>query len=264
MFLFWLRHVYVRCFTKQETMRYQSSKNLITMQFNPVKAIAGALFLLLINNNVFANDLVSRDFPVRSFNEVELRGLGNIFITQGDRESVRIETDTTTLSTVELENEENKLTISSTIDFKIATKPVMNIYITVVHLQNVQFKDVGAVTSTNELITDTLNFSMTSAGKVSINLQCKQLNVQFAGVGSFVAKGKVSRLVIDAKGVGNVQTKDLIADDADVSFKGVGGVDVYAKEKVTINANGIGKVVYRGHPHYTDIHKAGIGTVKAE
>lgn len=234
------------------------------MQFNPVKTVAGVLFFLLINNNVFAKDLVSRDFPVRSFNEVELRGLGNIFITQGDRESVRIETDTTTMSTVELENEENKLTISSTIDFKNAAKPIMNIYITVVHLQKVQFKDVGAVTSTNELKTDTLNFSMTSAGKVSINLQCKQLNVQFAGVGSFVFKGKTDRLALDAKGVGNVQMSDLIANEAVVSFKGVGNVDVYAQEKITVNASGIGKVVYRGHPRFTDIHKDGIGTVKAE
>jgi hypothetical protein len=234
------------------------------MQFNPVKTVAGVLFFLLINNNVFAKDLVSRDFPVRSFNEVELRGLGNIFITQGDRESVRIETDTTTMSTVELENEENKLTISSTIDFKHAAKPLMNIYITVVHLQKIQFKDVGAVTSANELKTDTLNFSMTSAGKVSINLQSKQLNVQFAGVGSFVVKGTTDRLSLDAKGVGNVQMSDLVANEAVVSFKGVGNVDVYAKEKITVNASGIGKVIYRGHPRFTDIHKDGIGSVKAE
>ncbi len=234
------------------------------MNYYPVKMLACSLLAFFSCYNLSAGSLVSRDFPVRSFTAVELKGVGNIFFAQGDTENVRIETDTTTFSQVELENEGDKLTITSTVDFSRRSRSEMNIYITVNHLKSVRFNDVGAVTCTNELKTDTLDFSMESVGKASIALQCKLLNVHFAGVGKIEAKGKASRLMLDAKGVGNLQLTNLLANEADVRFSGVGNVEVYASEAITVKSSGIGKVIYRGHPRKTDIHKDGVGSVVAQ
>jgi len=234
------------------------------MNYHPVKFFVGVLCAFLACNSLLAGNLVSKDFPVRSFTAIELKGVGNIFLTQGDTESVRIETDTTIFSTVELENEGDKLTISSTVDFSHRDRSEMNIYITVNHLKSVRFNDVGVVTSNNELKTDTLDFLMESVGKASIALQCKLLNVHFAGVGKFEAKGKAIKLMLDAKGVGQVQLSNLLANEADVRFSGVGNVEVYASDAITIKSNGIGKVIYKGHPRKTDIHKEGVGSVLAQ
>jgi hypothetical protein len=234
------------------------------MNYYPVKILACALCAFLCCYNLSAGNLVSRDFPVRSFNAIELKGVGNIFFAQGDTESVRIVTDTTTFSQVELENEGDKLTITSTTDFSRRSRSEMNIYITVNHLKSVQFNDVGAVTCTNELKTDTLDFSMESVGTASISLQCRLLNVYFAGVGKIEAKGKASKLMLDAQGVGHVQFGNLLANEADVRFSGVGNVEVYASKAITIKSNGIGKVIYKGHPGKTDIHKEGVGSVLAQ
>jgi hypothetical protein len=234
------------------------------MNYYPVKIFVCALFACFSCYSLSAGNLVSRDFPVRSFSAIELKGVGNIFLTQGNTESVRIETDTTTFSTVELENEGDKLTITSTVDFSRRNRSDMNIYITLNHLKSVRFNDVGAVTSTNELKTDTLGFSMESIGNASISLQCNLLNVHFSGVGKFEAKGKVAKLILDAKGVGSVRMGNLLADEANVRFSGVGNVEVYASEAITVKSSGIGKVVYKGHPKKTDIHKDGIGSVSAQ
>ncbi|MBP1639513.1 MAG: hypothetical protein H6Q17_1096 [Bacteroidetes bacterium] len=234
------------------------------MNYYPVKILTCALFAFFSCYSLSAASLVSKDFPVRSFNAIELKGVGNIFFTQGDTESVRIETDTTTFSQVELENEGDKLTITSMVDFSRRDRSEMNIYITVNHLKSIRFNDVGAVTCTNELKTDTLDFSMESVGRASIALQCKLLNVHFAGVGLFEAKGKASKLMLDAKGVGRVQLTNLLASEADVRFSGVGNVEVYASDAITIKSSGIGKVIYKGHPGKTDIHKEGVGSVLAQ
>jgi Putative auto-transporter adhesin, head GIN domain len=211
-----------------------------------------------------AGNLVSKDFPVRSFSAIELRGVGNIFLTQGDTESVRIVTDTTTFSTVELENEGNKLTITSTADFSWRKRSEMSIYITVNHLKSVRFTDGGAVTCTNELKTDTLDFSMESMGRASVLLHCKLLNVNYTGVGWFDAKGKTNKLIINATGVGTVQLGDLLSDEADVWLSGVANVEVYASKSIKVKANGLGKVIYKGYPQKIDIQKNIIGSVEAQ
>ena len=91
------------------------------MNYHPIKILVGALCAFLACNSLSAGNLVSKNFPVRAFTAIELKGVGNIFLTQGNTESVRIETDTTTFSQVELENEGDKLTITSTIDFSRET-----------------------------------------------------------------------------------------------------------------------------------------------
>jgi len=70
--------------------------------------------------------------------------------------------------------------------------------------------------------------------------------------------------MLDAKGVGQVQLSNLLANEADVRFSGVGNVEVYASDAITIKSNGIGKVIYKGHPRKTDIHKEGVGSVLAQ
>lgn len=95
------------------------------------------------------------------------------------------------------------------------------------------------------------------------NIQGERLDVDYAGAGSLVINGKVRHLRIEAEGVGEVDTKALIAQEADVSFEGIGAVSIYASEKLTANVEGMGNLTYYGNPRIVNKSVSGIGSVTA-
>jgi len=75
--------------------------------------------------------------------------------------------------------------------------------------------------------------------------------------------GKVKQLNLQAQGVGEVDARKLIAQDANVTFQGIGTVDIYASGKLDAQVNGMGELRYYGHPKTVNKSVSGIGSVKA-
>jgi len=55
----------------------------------------------------------------------------------------------------------------------------------------------------------------------------------------------------------------LIAQDANVSFQGIGSVQVYASGKLEANVSGMGELSYYGRPKTVNKTVSGIGSVQA-
>ena len=108
------------------------------------------------------------------------------------------------------------------------------------------------------------SFDAEGAGLTRLNnVQGDRLDVEYAGAGSLVINGKVRHLHIEAEGVGEVDTKGLIAQEADVSFEGIGSVSIYASEKLTADVEGMGNLTYYGNPKIVNNSGSGIGSVTA-
>lgn len=108
------------------------------------------------------------------------------------------------------------------------------------------------------------SFEAEGAGLARLNnVQGDRLDVEYSGAGSLVINGKVRHLRIDAEGVGEVDTKSLIAQEADVSFEGIGAVSIYASEKLTADVEGMGNLTYYGNPRIVNKSVSGIGSVTA-
>lgn len=108
------------------------------------------------------------------------------------------------------------------------------------------------------------SFEAEGAGLARLNnVQGDRLDVEYAGAGSLVINGKVRQLRIEAEGVGEVDTKALIAQEADVDFEGIGAVSIYASEKLTADVEGMGSLTYYGSPRIVNKSVSGIGSVTA-
>jgi hypothetical protein len=107
-------------------------------------------------------------------------------------------------------------------------------------------------------------FSVKGAGQAIINnVAGERLELRFMGAGRLEANGKVKYLNLSAKGVGEVDTHALKAQRADVNFEGIGGVKVYANERLDANVKGMGSLEYFGKPATVNKSVAGIGSVSA-
>ena len=102
------------------------------------------------------------------------------------------------------------------------------------------------------------------AGVMRLNkLRGERLDVNYRGAGRLAIDGEVRELRLRAQGVGEVDTKDLITREADVSFEGIGSVSVHAKDKLNAKVQGMGNLTYYGNPRIVSKSVSGIGSVVA-
>jgi len=102
------------------------------------------------------------------------------------------------------------------------------------------------------------------AGETVIShVDTDRLDIGYLGAGLLSASGKVKYLRLNAKGVGQVDTKALHAERVDVNFEGVGSVSVYASDLLNAVAKGMGSLDYYGKPKTVNKSVSGIGSVNA-
>jgi hypothetical protein len=87
--------------------------------------------------------------------------------------------------------------------------------------------------------------------------------VNYRGAGRMAINGEVKTFTMKAEGVGEVDAKSLIANDANVTFRGIGDVKVTARNRLDAVVQGMGSVTYYGKPHIVNKSASGIGSVKA-
>jgi len=107
-------------------------------------------------------------------------------------------------------------------------------------------------------------FDAEGAGEIKLNnVRGERLDVNYRGAGSMAISGQVKTFKMTAEGVGEVDSKALVANDVDIRFQGVGDVKVYAKDRLDAKVQGMGSLSYYGNPRVVNKSVAGIGSVTA-
>ena len=107
-------------------------------------------------------------------------------------------------------------------------------------------------------------FHVEGAGSAELNnINGDTIDIGFQGAGRLVARGRVNQLKLNAQGVGDVDTKGLLAQRANVSFEGIGAVKVYASDRLDAAVAGMGSLDYYGNPKVVNKTVEGLGSVKA-
>ncbi len=107
-------------------------------------------------------------------------------------------------------------------------------------------------------------YQQEGAGETTLhNLNGDRVDLSYRGAGRLVAQGKVKLLRLKAQGVGEVDTKALLAENADVNFEGIGAVKIYASGTLNAVVRGMGSLNYYGNPKTLNKSVQGMGEVKA-
>jgi len=107
-------------------------------------------------------------------------------------------------------------------------------------------------------------FKSKGVGDVVIkNVDGDRIDLSYDGVGSMEVSGKTKWLRLKGHGVGAIDTKKLLADNADVEFDGVGGVEIYVSNHLNAVVHGVGSMTYYGNPKSVNKVADGIGSVSS-
>lgn len=214
-----------------------------------------------------SGDVITETQEIGTFTNLELQGLGEVIITQGETPSLNIITDDNLQEYFDATVEGDTLTIGRPVDDVNSEESILPTQITfeltVTTLDNITILGAGSLTADN-YSADALDIDVEGAGEITLmNVDLETLDVAFSGAGRFEASGNVTDLTVDIDGAGEVRAFDLETTTANISLDGAGTAQVNVSDTLTGNVSGIGSITYRGEPTVT-VDQSGPSSVRPE
>lgn len=207
-------------------------------------------------------DVVQEDRPVEPFSSIDVGGVLNVYLEQGDTESVTVEADENLLDLIITENRGSTLVVKlkKGIDIKKAKKK--NVYITLRSIDELEVGGVVNVKSTTPLTAEEFSLDIGGVSNTDLELRCDRLTAKADMVGNLTLRGEVREADIKNGGVGSLKAFDLEVDRLTIKNSGVGSAEVQANEEISIKSSGVGSVRYRGDAVVKELSTSGVGKVK--
>lgn len=198
---------------------------------------------------ISSENIVSKDFSVSEFQNINLEASGNIYLTQDEQQSVRIEADDKVFKLLTVNVENGKLTISLK-RYLILMKPI-KIYISMKEIKDLEISGSGSMVGQSKIDTDTLKLLIEGSGSFDLDLTAKDLDTFIIGSGKLDLNGSVDNHNVKIEGSGNIKAFDLLTKTSDVEISGSGNAEIYASKQLDIGISGSGNVFYKGEATVT-------------
>lgn len=192
--------------------------------------------------------VVTREIPVKSFEELKASGVYELKLLQGDKESVKIEADENLQEYFNVTNSGSTLVIDmdKLRNKSLNGKQTMKVYVTFKNLKELDLKMVGNTASEKLLSFGDLKIQNQSVGNLKLDLTANQLNLENRSVGNVTLSGKANHAVIENDGVGSLRAGDLVVQTIHIENEGVGSAEVNAEKELKVKENWMSKVKNRG------------------
>lgn len=198
------------------------------------------------------------------FNSIEVDGVVNLILIQGDREYAEVEADKNLQPYISLKVSGDKLNISTNEDIDIEKTTKMNVYVTFKDIKSLDLNGVGNARSEGRLDLTSLNIENSGVGNIDIEMNGSTLKAQNNSVGNMIFSGNVNNVDIEHNGVGNIKAFDLTAGILKIESNAVGNAEVKSNDEIYITLNGIGNVSYKGNAVVKQMNVNGMGKVSKE
>jgi len=202
-----------------------------------------------------SGNVITKDVAIQPFDQLEASGVFNVVLTQGSKESLKIEADDNLQPLFEVKNEGSKLVVDMKKDSHFNSTKKMTVYITFKNLKSMDLKMVGNVSSSGNLNFGDLSLANKSVGSVDLALSAQKLDINNKSVGNLKLSGKAENAVIRSNSVGAIKATDLLVQIMDIDNDGVGAAEVNAVKELKVKDSFLGKVKNAGSATAKRINK---------
>jgi hypothetical protein len=202
-----------------------------------------------------SGNVITKDVAIQPFDQLEASGVFNVVLTQGSKESLKIEAEDNLQPLFEVKNEGSKLMVDMKKDSHFNSKKKMTVYITFKTLKSMDLKMVGNVSSQGNLNFGNLSLANKSVGSVDLALNAQKLDISNKSVGNLRLSGKAENAIIRSNSVGAIKASDLLVQTMDIDNDGVGGAEVNAVKELKVRDSFLGKVKNSGSATAKRINK---------
>ena len=204
--------------------------------------VAGNFFERLFDNDRIkgSGTLISENRDVKEFNKIRHSGSADIYVTVGEKQSIKVTFDDNIIEHIVTEVKGKTLRIYCEESYR--SRKDCRIDITIPELKGITLK---------------------GSGDISIeNLKGEFFEYTLKGSGDMNAQGKIEELELNLYGSGDIDTRELKAQNAIAVIKGSGDIAVYANNTLDCEVYGSGDIKYYGTPKNITTHVAGSGSIR--
>jgi hypothetical protein len=207
-----------------------------------------ALAFLLMSLSAYAQEGKEvikqlRDLP--AFNNIVVGGAFEIFLTQGEPQSVEVETNARFMENVSTEVDGNTLYISSK---GIKNISELNIYLTIPVVEAIEISGAAELHGENAIKADKLDILSSGASEVRLTLEANQLVTSLSGASEVKLTGKAATHTGEVSGAASLYARDLETEKTTMTVSGAGSAYVWATEEIAGDVSGAGDLDYSGNP----------------
>jgi len=191
--------------------------------------------------------VITKDITIKSFNELDASGIFNLQLSQGDKETVKIEADDNLMDLFIVENDGSTLKISMKKNSNFNSKKQLKVYITFKTLKSMNLSMVGGTSSDEKLKFADLKLKNQSVGSVSLNMTLQTLNMENQSVGSVKLEGSADNAFVKNNSVGSINAGNFVVQKMEIENNGVGSATVNAEKELKYSDSFLGKVSNKGN-----------------
>lgn len=230
-------------------------KTLIIIAALPVMMTHGCAFGIDGSGNV-----VSENRKVAVFTGIDLQCSANVYFTQGDEQSVKVEAEDNIIGHITTEVKDNELVVSTDgKDFN--SHQQINVYVTVKELCLLEFTGSGNMIGKSHINCDNMSIHIAGSGDVKADVRALTMKIKLSGSGSLDVSGTATSTDVRVAGSGSVNARNLQTMSSAVTISGSGESTINASEQLNVSITGSGGVHYVGEPQKLKTNITGSGNV---
>lgn len=233
------------------------------LRYKPT-AVFFILSMALISTLAYAGEFISQTREVSGFDKIEVNGAYDLYITQGQEYSLRIEAEPEIQEKIKTEVKDGQLRITHKkhkIQIGIFKSKARKIYVTLPELKELCINGSSDVIGQNKFKAGNLSLVVNGSGDIDLELEASDVSTSIRGSGDIKLKGSADNFDISIAGSGDVSAYDLASQKTTVNIKGAGDCKVNAGQELTVNISGSGDVSYQGNPKVVMKNVSGVGSI---
>ncbi|MES2284065.1 MAG: DUF2807 domain-containing protein [Bacteroidota bacterium] len=210
-------------------------------------------------------NIITKEIIVSSFLQLHLSISHEIEIHHSNEEKVVIEMDENLQDYIDVSNSGRTLYVTTdTGIFKksLFTKCKVKVYYRQLNVINIA--NENADFDCKELLNfpNDIEINIQSVGNTKLRINAPGIKFINKCIGNVIFEGKCHFIDIKHDGIGTLNTKELIADEVVMKHRGVGEINSFANDSITISHSGVGNIFYYGSAILKDIKQHGAGIIQ--
>lgn len=197
---------------------------------------------------------------VSSFDQLEVGGAFNIFLTQGNTESLVIEADENLMPLIITEVRGGKLIIETRENIRHSKS--LNIYLTFREVNKMDISGACELTGADNLSFKTLEIQGSGASEIDLKLTVFKLNGDFSGASELDLAGSADECYMNLSGASELEAFEFVVKNFEIDLSGAGNANIHVTENLKAEVSGAASIRYEGDPR-VDSQISGAGSVKS-
>ena len=201
---------------------------------------------------------VTADLNLNEFNGIKLEVDAEVFLTQGNNQSVTVEAEDNIIDVLDLDVQNNIWKIE--FDQCVRDHDDIRIFITMPNIRFLSITGSGLIRGENNFNVNNIDLRISGSGDMDLALDAANVDARISGSGKMFLEGNTEEFDFSIAGSGDYRAFDLNAERGDIEVTGSGDSEVRVNDFLDIEINGSGDVYYKGFPAL-DVEINGSGRV---